>query len=651
MEKHEYKKGINVKSFVKYFVLLFYLTSIGIISAQKMPPSLEESAAEPVKYVGELQSDKHFYDGKIPHAAGVHNRQIFRANRSFPPEGGMYGWTYNHAPNICYWKDKFYVQFLSCEKEEHNPPARTLIVDSHDGREWSEPKIAFPIYYLPEINTEEFGYIPKGMPSVMHQRMGFYVSPNGRLLTLGFYSYCATPRDSPNLGQGLGRVVREIYEDGSYGPIYFIRYNRHAGWNESNTDFPFYKTSEDVGFQDACEDLLNDKLITLQWWEEDHAEDGFFNLDPGDNNIKALSYYHRPDNVTVGLWKSNLSALSPDNGKTWTDIVESPTLWTCAAKVWGQKMDDGKYSLVYDHSATRRNRFPLVIITGEDGHSFDNMLCVNGQLPPMRYQGIHKNMGTQYIRGIVEGNGNPPGNHEWITYSMSKEDIWISRINTPVTGEVSDQLNENFEHLENESDLTLWNLYMPKWAPISITHDPLNSSNSVLQLKDEEPYDYARAERVLPSSTKLTVEMKIYPQSIVHTHGILEIEVHDKFGNRPMRLRWEPEWLMLDHGKLEIRPVAVTTQVWYNIRLELDCSTQSYDFYVNGQSIHKNVPFQEKVESLDRLVFRTGNWRNDVRPFYVDGMPGNPGLFQEDLPGADFKTPASIYLIDDLITN
>jgi len=116
----------------------------------------------------------------------------------------------------------------------------------------------------------------------MHQRMGFYVAPNGRLLALAFYSYCAHPRTSPNAGNGLGRVVREIYKDGTFGPIYFIRYNRHAGFDETNTRYPFYKTSKDEGFLEACEDLLADKLMTLQWWEEDRAKDGFYTIDPGD---------------------------------------------------------------------------------------------------------------------------------------------------------------------------------------------------------------------------------------------------------------------------------------------------------------------------------------------------------------------------------
>ena len=61
----------------------------------------------------------------------------------------------------------------------------------------------------------------EGTPAVMHQRMGFYVAPNGRLLTLGFYSYRPNPRVGPNLGQGLGRVVREVYRDGQLGTDLF----------------------------------------------------------------------------------------------------------------------------------------------------------------------------------------------------------------------------------------------------------------------------------------------------------------------------------------------------------------------------------------------------------------------------------------------
>jgi hypothetical protein len=86
----------------------------------------------------------------------------------------------------------------------------------------------------------------------------------------------------------------------------------------------------------------------------------------------------------VGLWKKGLSALSPDDGRSWTPLVESGSLWTTGAKVWGQRTEDGRYAIVYNHSATRRNRFPLAVMTGSDGQAFDELLLLHGEVTPKR---------------------------------------------------------------------------------------------------------------------------------------------------------------------------------------------------------------------------------------------------------------------------
>ena len=120
----------------------------------KMPPSIQESAREPIKYVGDVFCDKHYYDGRLRYAIGVHSYQAMRANRAKPPEGGMIGWTYNHQPYLCYWKGRFYLQYLSNLKEEYVPPGRTLIMVSKDGLNWSNPKVLFPKYPLPRIRKK-----------------------------------------------------------------------------------------------------------------------------------------------------------------------------------------------------------------------------------------------------------------------------------------------------------------------------------------------------------------------------------------------------------------------------------------------------------------------------------------------------------------
>ena len=120
------------------WVLFLLLFSVQYTYAQ-MPPSIKESAKEPVKYIGTRQPDKHFYDGRLPHAVGAHHYQVFRANRAHPPECGeseLVGWTYNHQPYLAYWNGKFYYQYLSNLVEEHGAPGRTLLMMSDDGILW-----------------------------------------------------------------------------------------------------------------------------------------------------------------------------------------------------------------------------------------------------------------------------------------------------------------------------------------------------------------------------------------------------------------------------------------------------------------------------------------------------------------------------------
>ena len=116
-------------------------------------PLAGRAAAEPadsdgaiLAYTGTDQPDKHYYDGRLRHAAGVHRYQAFRADRSMPPTGGVFTWTYNHQPYLAYWKGQFYLQYLSDPKEEHVPPGRTLLVTSKNGRDWTVPHVVFPVY-------------------------------------------------------------------------------------------------------------------------------------------------------------------------------------------------------------------------------------------------------------------------------------------------------------------------------------------------------------------------------------------------------------------------------------------------------------------------------------------------------------------------
>jgi hypothetical protein len=618
-------------------------------------PAPAGSAAEPLRYSGAEQPDPAYFDGRLRHAVGVHRFQAFRANRTFAPEGGLVGWTYNHAPMLAHWQGRFWLQYLSDLREEHAPPGRSLVLSSVDGREWTAPQVVFPEIHLPAVtpparffNGTPLPEVPHGTGAIMHQRMGWYVAPNGRLLSLGFYSYCPNTRWGPNRGHGIGRVVREVHLNGQFGPVHFIRYNREAGWDETNTPwFSFYRTSADSGFVAACDALLADRLMTLAWWEEDRQQDGFFALDPGSEEPKAFSWFVRRDGTTVGVWKKH-SALSPDGGRTWGPLAVMPTLWDVNGKIWVQRMRDDRYALVHTQSATRRNRFPLVIMTGDDGRDFPEMLVLHGEASPMRYQGINKNIGPQYIRGILPGNGTAPDGDMWITYSMNKEDMWVARVPSPVRATVDRPVDDDFESDVRGANLAEWNVHSPLWAPVRVAADPANPSNHCLELRDRDPWEYAKAERPFPASERVAVEFRVL---LAHPGpGRLEVEVQGARGERPLRLRIDDEWLMLDHVKAEPASIAWQTGRWHAVRLEIDTARGSYDCWLDGKLERAGVPLQDRVAQVQRIEFRTGAWRQDVPWPIHRGEPGSPGVYLEDLPGADTPVAESVYYVDDVRT-
>ena len=111
--------------------------------------------------------------------------------------------------------------------------------------------------------------------------------------------------------------------------------------------------------------------------------------------------------------------------------MRPPTLVVGMAKAWGQRTSDGRYALLYNPDLL--NRWPLIMVTGDDGITFGNMRVVQGELPPLRYPGLYKVPGPQYVRGISEwaSDNSRQDPSMYVAYSMNKEDIWVSRIRMP----------------------------------------------------------------------------------------------------------------------------------------------------------------------------------------------------------------------------
>ena len=607
-----------MRTFTRYFVLAFVLAA-----GWRRLAAQDSAGAEIVHYSGHVLSNVDYHHGQLAPAVGVHNIQVLRANREHPDSAEGSGFTYNHAPMLAYWNNKFYLEYLSDSVGESVPPGQTLLMSSVDGYRWSKPVIIFPKYKIPDGTTKE-GHpgVAKDLYAVMHQRMGFYVSKHHRLLVLGFYGICLDPHDDPNDGKGIGRVVREVHADGSFGSICFIHYN--PTWNAGNTSYPFYTSSKDKGFVEDCNELMATPLMMMQWVEETDRNDP---LIPLHKDYKAFSFYHLPDGHVIGLWKNGLTGYSKDDGRTWSRVIRAPHIVTSNAKIWGQKTSDGKYATVYNPSEFR---WPLAISTSTDGLDFTNLLLVNGEISTARYGGNYKNYGPQYTRGIEEGNGTPPDGKIWIAYSMNKEDIWVGTIPVPVTDKVTQDVNDDFV----SSDLKFWNIYSPRWAPVNLV-------DHALTLKDSDPYDFAMAERVFPVAKKMQVEFSISAGQ--KDHGQLQIELQDERNTTAIRLSFEPDGsLIAKAGARTKKILSYEPGATYVIRITANTDARMYTVNINGKDVVTQL-FFAPVESFGHIVFRTG----ETRHFPTADSPAEADT---DQPKAGDPVPTATYAIQYLKT-
>ncbi|MBQ9200971.1 MAG: hypothetical protein IJ154_01170 [Bacteroidales bacterium] len=610
---------------------------LAVCSAQAQSRPGFDPDKDLVHYVGETMSNVDYHHGQLQPVIGVHNQQIMRANRLMPEQSDGYGWTYNHAPMIAYWNNTFYVEYLSDPVSEHVTPGQTLLITSKDGLNWSMPEVIFPQYMVPEGYQKAPGEpVADGQTAaVMHQRVGFYVSPkSGKLLALGYYAVALYPKDEPLDGNGIGRVVREVKPDGSFGPVYFLRYNHN--FNEKNTTFPFYKRSKDKKFVAACDEILANPLYMQQMVEEADRDD---ELIPIKKQYKAFCYYHLDNGDVVGLWKHALTSISHDGGHTWYEGVQRAFGFVNSnAKIWGQKTSDGRFATVYNPSEFR---WPLAVSTSDDGLEYKDLMLVHGEISPMRYGGNYKSYGPQYVRGIQEGNGTPPDGKMWLTYSMNKEDIWVSSVPVPITCRAAAHQKDVFDAMPDGRELDCWNTYDLVWASTRMEKD--EHGVKCLTLRDKDPFDYAKAEKIFPTSSSFKASFEVVPEQ--NDFGLLQVEVQNAKGLPSIRVSFEPD------GRIYVKNGARSSSVGtyrpgekYQIDLAVDCTRRYYTIRVNGGRETGRIFFAPS-HNLERLMFRTGGRR-------LTPTPETPADNYTDLPEASSQeTREAVFRIYSLETS
>jgi hypothetical protein len=549
-------------SFSWFFIFLLVL----VAAATGAPPE------QPIRIDGPEQSRLDFSspDGGLPPAVGVRNIEVFRATRSVPGLADGKGWTYNHHVDMACWKSRLYVSWTSGEKDEDTWPWHELYSRSLDGEHWSAPAELFP----------------QGVSTPL--RMHFFLATNGRMLAVAGLRLGLTKLNEKLKGP---LVVREILANHTLGSIFTLSPPLTLTGQDAP---PLFGNSTDKGFVEACAQLLNHRPFLEQQDFGNLLGDRRMKWHEWDDKgmqLKAMSFFHRKDGALVGIGKNGWVTVSTDEGNTWSKPVRPPSLVTGNGKVWGQRTSDGRFALLYEPD--KEKRFPLVIVTGDDGVTFRKMRVVHGELPVQRYEGANKNMGPQYARGVSEwsNDGSWKDTGLWVAYSVNKEDIWVSRIPVPVQAEQTKPVTDDFAG---------WNAYSPQWAPVSVEH-----GKRVLRLEDRDPYDHAVAAVVFPNSKKVSISFRLLARQT--GGGSMEIELLGGFGGaRPVRLS------LGDDGK--INAVSGTNVVefasypyqWITFQIEADAAAGKFAVALDGKRVLKDAAFAQPADSLNRLVFRTG---------------------------------------------
>lgn len=587
-------------------------------------------------------------DGAFRPVVGVHEHALFRPTRNpaaAPSPGkAVLATIFNHAPMLTWWNNRFWVLWhgTAYVGTKPNISVPVFLAWSDDGRTWSTPVQAFT---------------PKTIGSELtnsHHRMGFYIAGNGRLLCSTFMGPYP-----PNKGTGgYARIVREITGPGTFGPVHAIRYNTATGWNATNTGYPHYSASADAGFKAACDELYNDRLARQAWVEEDSSynDASYFTVPgQGDNAAfegKAFNWYRLADQRIVGMWKDGWMGIS--RGAAWTpgqvDMDQDMDRFAehRRAKMWGEPLTTGRYAMFFDRGALVPGapsgasdvRTPLVVSTSADGITYDTRyLNVSGDPGPQLFRNTgdvdNKTVGASYVRGITwladRQNRARPSEHVWISYSTNKEFIWATEVPKDMAATVGAHVDDDLGAMTAGGRVGMWNIRDGGWTPVRLVAD---GGTTVLRLADRDRYDYAKAFRVFPASAGVRITTRVRPQQ--SAGGDLHIELVEATGKRPVRLRFGAD------ARLSRQDAAGTWQqlagyaaaAWYDLVITCDAAAGTFGVTLNGTAVGTALPVAEAAATVERVEFRTGDWR--LTDFSTNGFgAGTPGYRSTDLANAD----------------
>jgi hypothetical protein len=193
-------------------------------------------------------------------------------------------------------------------------------------------------------------------------------------------------------------------------------------------------------------------------------------------------------------------------------------------------------------------------------------------------------------------------------------------------GQVTNAVQDDFQAQSLGHRIAGWNTYSPQWAPVTIV---VEGTNRFVQLEDRDPYDYASVMRVFPQNSLAHLSFQVRARQRTTTSAPLEIDVVSSNGTRAVAIALNGGKITAWNGTTEEEDVRkYPANEWITLELLVDGGRQVYTLKVDGVEVLKNAAFHESTPTVERVVFRTGefrlrdfNRRRHTEPFLTTRVP------------------------------
>jgi hypothetical protein len=570
--------------------------------------------------------------------------------------------SFRHNATLTYVNGLFYCVYRASAVSEDTRGTALFFSTSANGIDWDNHGCISPMAEINDtLQLDDWNGDAWKYGWVEHPWHIFKVPGTNRVLV----RYTSEMRFRDHDNNTVRANFIEVRPDGTAGPAFLYedaRFNPNDGvmW----PDFP------------SVDDMDQEIADGAHWFMQYATPNAYVDVDEythyGDclfDGPTWLYHYHRwftrPDGVIVGINEDGV-ALTSDSGRTWTQKASHGLSLNFNAKLFLGWNSNDVLTLVGNVSGS--GRAPAVLMRSSDGITFDTLMTPVVTMNHKKYSGGSKTSGFNYADGPTEGFTDPmPDGDFWYVITYNKEEVWVGRVEVPITSGEKEPVWDSFEGHAKGSFVAGWNVHRPVWCPTDITAAPDDQNNNVLRIRDEDPWDRAVAERVFPESTHAVVQFEINPSQDntgyaspvkefpaafnwePYTLGNwLEIEVQSWNHQRPVRLYFATD------GKLKAVDGSDTVDVmdyaagqWYTIKIEADCNNDTYTLWVDGQEKRAGAAFADTATTLERLTFRTGKY------VVEDGPSGSSIGYAAcsdcgDLPHANDPVPLQEWFVDDV---